>query len=168
MSTPESLVDVLLGMISAQEAIRIITRHTGDAGEAVSHDHPSWDEFARFICLEDVPENGRIIIKTIGIDASIELFKRSGGQHINIPRTSQRDCDRLRKLVSLIGFDAAEKLISMYSGTMLYVPKCSQALSNARNRMIISLYDGGVSINSLSQQFSISDRRVEIILSKNY
>lgn len=98
----------------------------------------------------------------------IQRFKRSGGQNINIPRNAQRDCDRLRKLISLIGLDAAEKLISMYNGVMLYIPKCSRAITNARDRQIISFYDSGVSIDSLSQQFSISDRRVEILLSKNY
>lgn len=130
------------------------------------------DEITR--ALHILPENGRELVRLIGLKLTMKLVELLGGTHFPIPKTAKQEGQYLAALSEVVGVDAAKVLIQHYGNTRLYVPKCTYALKALRDANIRADYDrhcrelghNATVNNILVPKYSLCDRRLEKILDK--
>ena len=102
------------------------------------------------------------LIALIGEEAFIRFACVFGGRQHYIGATVEAES----RLIVVVGKEAAAKIIKAYSGGSIYIPKHFAAGQMIRNKCIIQDFDAGLSIQTLSQKYELSDRQISYILKK--
>lgn len=94
----------------------------------------------------------------IGEDSAARLIAEKGGLTIFIPKQIPQS----HFLIDIVGENAVELLIQEYSGLYVTIPKMLN--NSSKKSMIIELWKKGLSVKSIAEDVSVSDRYVRQVV----
>jgi Mor family transcriptional regulator len=117
------------------------------------------------------PSNTQSIIpllhQVIGQEATRLLTNRGtfGGRNFTVPKGEVGRGDKaFAALAEVIGMNATHRLCGHFAGETIYIPVGMKEILLDRDRRIVAAYDSGVTVNQLSVQFNLTERRIRSIL----
>jgi Mor family transcriptional regulator len=102
-------------------------------------------------CLTDIEAS-------IGLEKTLKLVKRYGGQVIFISKNVTQDCD----LVKVLGFDAAVKISHLLGGNQVLIPTCKKMKCSSRNDAI-RLDRAKLTLSELATKYQLSYSQIQKI-----
>lgn len=102
----------------------------------------------------ELPETAHDLVEIIGLQSTMDLVARFGGQDFKVPAGYR--AANWRQLVDAIGLEAATKLVASQGGATVYIPLCTSALKLERARQLVELVRKGGHIREVSRQFGVS------------
>jgi hypothetical protein len=112
-----------------------------------------------------LPPRLQIIVRAIGLPATMLLVEHFGGLRIYIPANPTPD----HPYAELIGFDNLVRLGRQFSidgiGDRFLLPRALRALNAVRNAKICADYRDGASARTLAAEHRMTQRHVERIVS---
>ncbi|MGE0333181.1 MAG: hypothetical protein AB7P37_21080 [Ramlibacter sp.] len=115
-----------------------------------------------------LPESIQELVDVIGLNATIDLVKVSGGDDLKVPEVVDGDSRAWAFLVENIGHEAATKLVERYKGTVLYVAKCDAALRQYRNDHYLSRIRAGEDFNAVRRESGMTRRHLFRLLAATH
>ncbi|MBX3588749.1 MAG: hypothetical protein KF796_19125 [Ramlibacter sp.] len=116
--------------------------------------------------VDGLPASAQELVSIIGLDATIDLVKRCGGDELKIPENVGGSSRVWALLVETIGEGNAGKLVDRYAGTPLYIAKCATALRDHRNQALIARLHAGEDFDSVRRSADVSRRHLWRLLAQ--
>lgn len=121
-----------------------------------------------------LPEAIQVMIRLIGLPASVKLVEQLGGTTFPVSlRKSRLGEIRYEALSEVVGSDAADAITKHFGGDSLYIPRCVTALREIMHRSIRRDFDEMTkehsaihSVTQLAVRYRMSDRHVWRVLKK--
>jgi Mor family transcriptional regulator len=121
-----------------------------------------------------LPEAIQVLIRLIGLPASVRLVERLGGTTFPVAlRKSRLGEIRYEVLSEVVGCEAADAITKHFGGESLYIPRCVTALRELMHRAIRAEFDRMTREHSaihvvthLAVRYRVSDRHVWRILKR--
>ncbi|WP_260466783.1 Mor transcription activator family protein [Pandoraea apista] len=121
---------------------------------------------------DELPEFVKLLIRVVGMEATIKLIKRLGGTTLLVAKRRSRQGEASYELLAeVIGSEAADRMTAHFGGDLLYIPNCANAIRLLRDRSIRADFDGLTREHSaiaavvkLAQRTGLSDRQIWRIL----
>lgn len=119
-----------------------------------------------------LPENAQLLVRLIGVQKTLQLVERYGGQTFPISKNKTFAGNiRYQAIAEEVGIPAADILTKHFGGESLYIPNCKDAIRETRNRMIRAEFDKhsneigvNATVANLATSFGLSDRMIWRIL----
>ncbi|MCB6182334.1 DNA transposition protein [Leeia sp. TBRC 13508] len=119
-----------------------------------------------------LPENAQLLVRLIGVQKTLLLVERYGGQTFPISKNKTFAGNiRYQAIAEEVGILAADILTKHFGGEALYIPNCKDAIRETRNRMIRTEFDKhsneigvNATVANLATSFGLSDRMIWRIL----
>lgn len=108
-----------------------------------------------------LPPTARALVRLCGLQATLNLVRRYGGQQIYVPRLDR--LDPAGPIVECIGLEAATRLCAEFASTRVNVPLCPGALRAQRDREIWQSYMDGESCFKIAKRHGLTWRSVQKI-----
>lgn len=119
--------------------------------------HSLVEELTEKEFLENLPEIGLQLIKTIQLESFLKLCDYYGSSRLRPPKTMSIN----HKLIGIIGREDAIALCQEYGGEFINLPKCAMLQVFARKKKILkSIKEEGLSNREVGIKFQISSRYV--------
>jgi hypothetical protein len=125
--------------------------------------HSLVDELTKKEFLENLPEVGLELIKTIQLESFLKLCDYYGSSRLHPPKMITIN----HKLVTLIGLEDATALCKEYGGDHINLPKCKELITVARDKKILQCINmEGLCNREIAIKFQITSRHVTNIRAK--
>lgn len=110
-------------------------------------------------------QKGNKLNDILSEDAMRKLVSAYPGLEIDVPirPTSLTDT---HWLVLVVGYDDALKIVKVMGGTRVYVGKMFALEKQIRDQEILKRYNAGERVKQLARDYDLSQRAIEMILSK--
>lgn len=109
-----------------------------------------------------LPPRARMLVRAIGLPATLALLDRHGGTPIRIPVRARRS----RKLSTILTATQIDRLAELWGGQSLELPKIDSCLIQVRDQEIARRSDAGDTHVALAREFKLTRRQIINIVNK--
>ena len=110
-----------------------------------------------------LPPRARMLVKAIGLPATLKLLETHGGTPIRIPARSQRS----KALGRILSREQLDGLVDLWGGHNIELPKIDSCLIQIRDQIIIARSQAGQSHVSLAREFKLTRRTIINIVNRS-